>query len=113
MAYPAPYRGTAGRRAREDDEGYGQASAPRKPCEYCGLDLPLGVDRNTRRVRSYHFNACASLRVKLAPAPVPASVPDARDLLLRAADAIEALDGTSVENEKLVDDYRAWRAGRV
>ena len=28
-------------------------------------------------------------------------------LLLRAEDAIEALDGTSVENEKLVDDYRA------
>ena len=26
------------------------------------------------------------------------------------ADAVEALDGTSVENEKLVDDYRAWRA---
>lgn len=28
-------------------------------------------------------------------------------LLIRANDAIEALDGTSVENEKLVDDYRA------
>ena len=29
------------------------------------------------------------------------------DVLLRARDAIEALDGTSVENERLVDDYRA------
>lgn len=35
---------------------------------------------------------------------------DARDLLLRLADAVEALDGTSVENEKLVDDYRAFFA---
>ena len=33
-----------------------------------------------------------------------------RDLLLRLEDYVEALDGTSVENEKLVDDYRAWRA---
>jgi len=28
------------------------------------------------------------------------------NVLLRARDAIEALDGTSVENERLVDDYR-------
>lgn len=28
-------------------------------------------------------------------------------ILLRAKDAIEALDGTTVENEKLVDDYHA------
>ena len=40
---------------------------------------------------------------------MPAEILRARNLLLRAADAIEALDGTSVENEKLVDDYRAWR----
>lgn len=33
------------------------------------------------------------------------------DLLRRAGDAIEALDGTSVENERLVDDYRAWLKG--
>lgn len=31
-------------------------------------------------------------------------------MLLRASDAIEALDGTNAENEKLVDDYRTWRA---
>lgn len=29
-----------------------------KPCEYCGTDLPLGVDRGTRRVRSHHFATC-------------------------------------------------------
>lgn len=28
-------------------------------------------------------------------------------ILIRAHDAIEALDGTSIENEQLVDDYRA------
>ena len=32
------------------------------------------------------------------------------DILRRAGDAIEALDGTTVENEKLVDDYRALMA---
>lgn len=34
----------------------------------------------------------------------------ALELLSRARDAIEALDGTSVENERLVDDYRAAMA---
>lgn len=43
-------------------------------------------------------------------APLVAEAPTMLDLLVRAADAIEALDGTSVENEKLVDDFRAWRA---
>jgi hypothetical protein len=33
---------------------------------------------------------------------------EARELLLRACDAIQALDGTTVENERLVDDYNAW-----
>ena len=32
-----------------------------------------------------------------------------RDVLKRAEDAIEALDGTNIENEKLVDDYRALK----
>lgn len=30
----------------------------RKPCEYCGEDLPEGVDKNTRRIRSHHFANC-------------------------------------------------------
>ena len=29
-----------------------------KPCEYCGCDLPEGVDKSTRRIRSYHFSTC-------------------------------------------------------
>lgn len=37
---------------------------------------------------------------------------DAIGLLKRAEDAIEALDGTSVENELLLDDYRAFM-GRI
>jgi hypothetical protein len=79
-----------------------------KPCEYCGTDLPLGVDKRTRRIRSYHFSDCAKRPVKSVTLPVG---PDAMaDLLRRLEDAVEALDGTSVENEKLVDDYRAWRA---
>jgi len=34
--------------------------------------------------------------------------PTALSLLLRLQDAVEALDGTSVENEALVDEYRAF-----
>ena len=43
----------------------------------------------------------------LANARLIAAAPDLFDVLLRASDAIKALDGTSIENEKLVDDYRA------
>jgi hypothetical protein len=42
-----------------------------------------------------------------ANARLIAAAPDLLDVLLRAKDIIEALDGTSTENEKLVDDYRA------
>ncbi|MEY2653413.1 MAG: hypothetical protein RLZZ524_440 [Pseudomonadota bacterium] len=83
------------------------ANAFSKPCEYCGCDLPHGVDKGTRRIRSFHFDRCDMRPRQFTPAPEPSTM---QDLLLRAADAIEALDGTSVENEKLVDDYRAWRA---
>jgi hypothetical protein len=34
--------------------------ALKKPCEYCGQDLPLGVDKPTRQVRSYHFSHCTA-----------------------------------------------------
>ena len=47
----------------------------KKPCEYCGCDLPLGVDKDTRRIRSRHFSSCKarpSLEVE-SPAPVPTS----------------------------------------
>jgi hypothetical protein len=35
-----------------------------------------------------------------------AAAPELLSVLIRAKDAIEALDGTTVENEQLVDDYR-------
>ena len=31
-----------------------------KPCEYCGCDLPVGVDKKTRQVRSHHFDICTA-----------------------------------------------------
>lgn len=34
-----------------------------RPCEYCGESLPEGVDKKTRRIRSYHFAEC---KVRLA-----------------------------------------------
>jgi hypothetical protein len=29
-------------------------------CEYCNLALPVGVDKPTRRVRSFHFASCSA-----------------------------------------------------
>lgn len=29
-------------------------------CEYCNLALPIGVDKSTRRVRSFHFASCSA-----------------------------------------------------
>ena len=40
----------------------------KKPCEYCGQDLPLGVDKPTRQVRSYHFSHCTA---RPEPEPEP------------------------------------------
>lgn len=45
----------------------------------------------------------AALRVRRATQEAPAML----TLLKRLKDAVEALDGTSVDNEKIVDDYRA------
>jgi hypothetical protein len=47
------------------------------------------------------------LTVEEADARLIAAAPDLLDVLLRAKSAIEALDGTTAENEKLLDDYRA------
>lgn len=84
------------------------SAGARKPCEYCGTDLPLGVDKGTRRMRGFHYERCSERPVKAAP--VRHDPDQMVDLLLRLEDAVEALDGTSVENERLVDDYRSWRA---
>jgi hypothetical protein len=29
-----------------------------KSCEYCGASLPEAVDKESRRVRSFHFESC-------------------------------------------------------
>ena len=34
----------------------------RKPCEYCGQDLPEGTDKKTRQIRSAHFEEHAEER---------------------------------------------------
>ena len=44
-----------------------------KPCEYCGVDLPLGVDKKTRRMRSFHFASCKN---RPQPQPLPALYDD-------------------------------------
>jgi hypothetical protein len=38
------------------------------PCEYCGASLPKGVDKDTRRQRSAHFQQHANERKAQQPA---------------------------------------------
>ena len=84
-----------------------------KPCEYCGCDLPQGVDKATRRIRSFHFERCEARPLdpfvleRQREARLQSEAQAMFDLLLRLRDTVEALDGTSAENERLVDEYRA------
>lgn len=52
-----------------------------KPCEYCGVDLPLGVDKGTRRQRSFHFASCEK---RPLAAPHSPDIEAQRDALLEA-----------------------------
>lgn len=57
-----------------------------KPCEYCGVDLPLGVDLGTRRVRSRHFINCEAKAVMThQPPPARSEFVDALRHLLQQA----------------------------
>jgi hypothetical protein len=84
-----------------------------KPCEYCGADLPEGVDKSTRRIRSFHFSECAERpenvfeKERKRKYHLQQEAPLMYDLLVRLNETIQALEGTSVENEKLVDEYNA------
>ncbi len=42
----------------------------RKPCEYCGADLPRGVDKRTRQIRGHHFSVCEKRLSLIAQQPV-------------------------------------------
>lgn len=56
---------------------------------------------------AYIMEGQGSAGFDLEQAQLMAEAPVMRDLLLRLNEAIQALDGTSVENEKIVDDYNA------
>lgn len=68
----------------------------------------------TVRKRGVHSTTVANIPTRMtippqeqqANATLLSTAPEMLDVLLRARDAIEALDGTSAENERLVDDYR-------
>ena len=61
-----------------------------KPCEYCGADLPLGVDKSTRRVRSFHFANCERRpEARAASSDITAQ----RDALLEALRAMRVKYG--------------------
>ncbi|MEB3212415.1 MAG: hypothetical protein VKL39_13735, partial [Leptolyngbyaceae bacterium] len=55
-----------------------------KPCEYCGCDLPLGVDKRTRQIRSFHFQRCEKR-------PSPCSVPGLCSAMNRKCDQCDPL----------------------
>lgn len=59
-----------------------------KPCEYCGTDLPEGVDSHTRRVRSYHFTRCDKRPPLVTIQPIDAL------LLRRAREALADIAGS-------------------
>lgn len=60
-----------------------------KPCEYCGANLPIGVDKKTRQMRSYHF-----LRCEKRPKPEPAA-PQHRTMI---EDVIVGLANEAIKN---------------
>lgn len=84
------------------------------------MSRPMGTGHLEGREPWFWVSADRTLNLQVAPCPdgfvvgeneanarLIAAAPDLLDVLLRAKDVIEALDGTSTENEKLVDDYRA------
>jgi hypothetical protein len=58
-----------------------------RPCDYCGTDLPHGVDLRTRRIRSAHFQSCAAQHRRREPINAPQSAD--RDALDAAISALE------------------------
>ena len=69
-----------------------------KPCEYCGVDLPLGVDKGTRRVRSFHFASCEK-RPKTTPPSM--DIEAQRDVLLEALRWIDNVNAMDYEYQKV------------
>lgn len=59
----------------------------RKPCEYCSADLPVGVDRTTRRRRSHHFAICPKRPKSGGGEVVGLSIDEALELLAAMTDS--------------------------
>ena len=74
-----------------------------KPCEYCGVDLPLGVDKRTRRVRSFHFASCEKRPQQTTPHSL--DIEAQRDALLEALKEIVAATDSDEWNP-----VSTWRA---
>jgi hypothetical protein len=75
-----------------------------KPCEYCGVDLPLGVDKGTRRVRSFHFASCEK---RPQTTPHSPDIEAQRDALLEALRAAVADWDEEVSRGRWLDAARA------
>ena len=76
-----------------------------KPCEYCGVALPLGVDKRTRRVRSFHFASCEKRPQQTTPHSP--DIEAQRDALLEALRAAVADWDEEVSRGRWLDAARA------
>lgn len=75
---------------------------------YCAIHDPVRVAaRNAVSNAKYEAESNKRIQAHLTAKHRGECFDTMLDVLVRARDAIEALDGTTVENEKLVDDYRA------
>ena len=70
-----------------------------KPCEYCGARLPLGVDKKTRQMRSYHFARCEK-----RPKPEPTAPDPANSYARSIAVALHASHYPEVAQWRPLDD---------
>jgi hypothetical protein len=82
----------------------------RKPCEYCGCDLPLGTDKPSRQIRSAHFLNCAvRLEGEVADHNKPAQPAQEFDYAYPTIEEYEELTGFKVN-----DTFRmGWAMART
>jgi hypothetical protein len=72
-------------------------------CEYCGQVLPLGVDKRTRQIRSFHFEQHAAERNK-EEAPQPRKRLDVHEILDLMPEGVPArYDGELIEFARAIE----------
>lgn len=108
-AFPYVETGDCGVRAGMTLRDYFAAKA--LPVVFSVKEMASGTsyshELKRRAIQAYEIADTMLAARDPAPVQAPKAATDLLDILIRARDAIEALDGTTVENERPVDDYRA------